>query len=55
MKSEERTEALLHRAESSIATAEREFDEKRLYHLTGELQAVNEILENIVKSSHECL
>lgn len=48
--SKERAITLLNQAENIISNAREEMDDKKLFHLTGELLAVDTILCKILKS-----
>lgn len=53
MDSKERAIMLVSQAEAIIANAREEMDEKKHFHLTGELLAVDTILTNILKSQRQ--
>ncbi len=50
MDTREKAIALLSRAESNINSAREVMDDKKLFHITGELQAIDTILYKILKS-----
>lgn len=46
----EKALSLINRAETSISNAREIMEDKKLFHLTGELQAVDTILYRIIKN-----
>jgi len=50
MDTREKAIALLTRAESNINSAREVMDDKKLFHITGELQAIDTIIYKILKS-----
>jgi hypothetical protein len=50
MESREKAIALLSRAESNINSAREVMDNKKLFHITGELQAIDTIIYKILKA-----
>lgn len=53
MDTKEKAIALLSRAEASINNAREVMDDKKLFHITGELQAIDTIIYKILKSQRQ--
>ena len=55
MDAKDKAIALLSRAENNINSARGEMDDKKLFHLTGELQAIDTIIYKILKAQRSAL
>lgn len=53
MDSREKAISLVSQAENIISSAREEMDDKKLYHLTGELLAVDTILSNMLRAQRQ--
>lgn len=55
MDSKEKAVSLINQAEGIISNAREVMDDKKLFHITGELLAVDTILSNIIRSQRQNL